>query len=33
MLEPNLENFRQAVRKGRERLLERSTNESAANRL
>jgi hypothetical protein len=31
MLEPNLENFRRAVRNGRERLLERSTNESAAN--
>ena len=33
MLEPNLENFRRAVRNGRERLLERSSNESAANRL
>lgn len=33
MLEPNLENLRRAVRNGRERLLERSSNESAANRL
>ena len=33
MLEPNLENFRRAVRKGRERLLERSSKESAANPL
>ena len=32
MLEPNLENFRRAVRNGRERLLERSTNESANRR-
>ena len=31
MLEPNLENFRRAVRNGRERLLERSSKESAAN--
>lgn len=30
MLEPNLENLRRAVRNGRERLLERSSNESAA---
>ena len=33
MLEPNLENLRRAVRNGRERLLERSSNESAAHRL
>ncbi|MGZ6638668.1 MAG: ATPase [Solirubrobacteraceae bacterium] len=33
MLEPNLENLRRAVHNGRERLLERSSNESAANGL
>ena len=31
ILEPNLENFRRAVRNGRERLLERSSKESATN--